>query len=178
MNSIFITSGITKTFSELIEVVLDPLFLKFLALNNYDQMYFQYGNELVKDRNQSKVIFMEYLERLYKLIEMDSEISVISADIYGQFELQMNCYSISTINYLNDIKVSNFIITHSGTGTILDIFNIKYNSDNEDEDENNCSSNNSANNGYSNYKLLSIINSNLMDNHQLDISKEFKAANY
>lgn len=121
---VFVTSGAIVPFKQLIESSLDSNILDQFVANGFDELEIQYG--------QGENIFNKALK-------------------------QRNDIKITGIAFTNDInkhiESSDLIISHAGTGSILDAVRA--------------------------YKpLIVMVNTTLMDNHQLDIATQFAQYGY
>jgi beta-1,4-N-acetylglucosaminyltransferase len=127
MSTVFVTTGATVVFEDLIKFALDPQMVKTLQRLGYSKIIVQYGREGLR-------LFEECLDKL-KDTGMEVEGFSFSHDIGSV------------------ISPADLVISHAGTGSILDTLRLKK-------------------------KLIVMINDKLMDNHQVDIADELQDSHY
>lgn len=132
--TIFVTTGATVVFEELLDIVLDPIFLGSLEEFGYTKFILQYG---IAPKGEE--IFLKNLVKYSKVKNND------------KWEVIRKGLTIEGIAFTNDIKSiileSDVIISHAGTGSILDVLRL-------------------------NKKLIVVINSKLMNDHQTEVADE------
>ncbi|CAH6721049.1 UDP-N-acetylglucosamine transferase subunit Alg13p [[Candida] jaroonii] len=146
---LLITTGATVTFKKLISFTITEFIQPCIDLG-FDEVYIQYGNEIDNGQHLSKEFINQCLEGVinYQLTSLE-----------GEFLLERGGKSIKLIffpfsnNLSKYIQASDIIISHGGTGTIIDI--LKYSK-----------------------PLLVVYNEELMGNHQKEIAEEFTNLNY
>ncbi|CCH46712.1 N-acetylglucosaminyltransferase [Wickerhamomyces ciferrii] len=143
MASIFVTTGATVTFKRLIEITLDSKFISHVQNLGYTKLIVQYGSQ-----PDGETLFKSLLEKLdIKSSLVDNYIT--GTTLYG--------FQISGFPFTNDVKSimesSDLIISHAGTGSILDSLRLQK-------------------------PLIVVINTNLMNNHQLEIANELENSNH
>ncbi|KAH3683818.1 hypothetical protein WICPIJ_005192 [Wickerhamomyces pijperi] len=136
--TVFVTTGATVTFPGLLRTVLNQQFIKTLKDLGYNKLKVQYGKEKdALDLFQSLIVHTLGLQ-LNEVLHTDGVL-------------------IEGIPFSNDVQQeiinSELVISHSGTGSILDSLRLKK-------------------------KLIVVVNDALMDNHQLEIAQEFENGGY
>ncbi|ODV87676.1 glycosyltransferase family 1 protein [[Candida] arabinofermentans NRRL YB-2248] len=129
--SILVTTGATVTFNKLIQYTLDPEFIQLVNHKlGYHKVVIQYGNS-----NEAESLVSTLKQ---KLLESSSS---------SGLDLQLIKYDSQLVE--NYTSKSDLVISHAGTGSILDTLR--------------CHK-----------KLLVLINDDLKDNHQLEIASAFE----
>lgn len=153
MTSVLITTGATVTFTSLIKTVLTIDFINNLIKSGVTKLIIQYGNEIKNLKHISAQYFQTQLQssNIVKYFKFD-----VSDDL-NRIIMQNNSFKIVAFAYdaniVNVIHESDVVISHAGTGSIIDTLR-------------------------SNKKLIVVPNDKLMDNHQLEIANEFTKLNY
>lgn len=124
---VLVTTGATYPFKQLIEAALSPLVLQCLESLNYTEMVVQYGVG-------GQEIFEQGLH--------DRK----------DYNVKVNGFDLTT-DISSLIKQSDLIISHGGTGSILDALRASK-------------------------RLIAVINEDLMDNHQAEIADQFSRRKY
>lgn len=148
MKSIFVTTGATVTFKELIELTLDKKFISIIQGLGYQKIVIQYGSQ-----QDGVTLFTQGLKSLdSKFISHDlgANNGVIVAELPSGFKIEGFAFT-------TDIKTlmlnSDLIISHAGTGSILDSLRLQK-------------------------PLIVVVNTKLMNNHQIEITDELIKGNY
>ncbi|KAH3673745.1 hypothetical protein WICMUC_003488 [Wickerhamomyces mucosus] len=138
---LFVTTGATVIFPELLKSVLNVSFISKLKVLGYSKIKIQYGKH-----HEGLQIFQDGIK--------SNRTSIIKEEEEKEDKLQYedkDGFLIEGFPFTNDIQQeifeSSLVISHSGTGSILDSLRL-------------------------NKKLIVVINENLMDNHQLEIANE------
>lgn len=121
---VLVTTGATVAFEGVIRAVLSETVLSSLVESGYDQLVVQYGH--------AKSLFEE-------LKSDKNPIQVTGFDF--------------TMEIASEIESSDLVISHAGTGSILDCLTAKK-------------------------PLIVVVNTDLMDNHQLEIANAFKRGDH
>ncbi|ODV95048.1 hypothetical protein PACTADRAFT_50871 [Pachysolen tannophilus NRRL Y-2460] len=161
MKFVLVTTGATVTFRPLIKLSLSLEFVNHLIDLNFTKLIIQFGNS-----SNSKDFYLKELETLHNSLSKDFG----KNEFHYKEEFSSNDESKITILYNLPIKIGNFIvegisfdkdlslnysskssliISHGGTGSILDSLRL-------------------------NKKLIVLNNQELADSHQLDIINEFE----
>ncbi|CAI5758759.1 unnamed protein product [Candida verbasci] len=150
MFTILITTGATITFKLLIDIITDVDFIENLIKLQVSKLYIQYGNEINNGKNKSKQYFDNLIEskQLVKILQLNQ----IENYHYLNSKIEIIAFPFSS-NINSYIKESDLIISHGGTGSILDCLKLQK-------------------------KLIVVINDQLMDNHQYEIANEFEILQY
>lgn len=147
VRTILVTTGGTVTFKQLLDEVTYVAFFELMLELGVKKLYIQYGNEVKGKIHVSE----EYILKLLR----DGDTKVESVNEQGRFQykqLQIEIFAFS--NTIDEyIKPSDLVITHGGTGSIVDCLRL-------------------------NKKVIVIPNETLMDNHQLEIANAFESKNY
>lgn len=152
MKQVLITTGATVTFQELMKSVLKKVFLNRLVEYKYDHMIVQYGKS------------EESIEFIRKLISELGNFNVKeynNKDTGHNFEflydlkgiLKVRCIQFDSLLIENFTSLSDLVISHAGTGSIIDTLRITQRD----------------------IRLIVMINEKLKDNHQSEIADAFKS---
>ncbi|KAI5955626.1 ALG13 [Candida jiufengensis] len=155
MTTLLITTGATVTFTSLIEKVLSLSFINNLIDIGVSKLYLQYGNEIKKSKHISKAAFEIILEKSGIIKQLNFKVNEdTESNTYKliNFNIEIIAFPFSS-NIDSYIKISDLVISHAGTGSIIDTLKYKK-------------------------PLIVIVNDKLMDNHQLEIANEFVKLNY
>ncbi|KGT72277.1 UDP-N-acetylglucosamine transferase subunit ALG13 [Candida albicans P75063] len=160
MKSILITTGATITFKSLIQIILSPQFLNNLIRLKINKLIIQYGHEIKNSINLSESFFNETINKydLINLFNLEIEETPIGDDddegirLFKNSDIEILAFSYSS-NINKYIENVDLIISHAGTGSIIDCLHL-------------------------NKPLIVIVNDKLMDNHQLEIAQQFTKLNY
>ncbi|KAI5961237.1 ALG13 [Candida pseudojiufengensis] len=155
MSTLLITTGATVTFTSLIEKVVDAKFINYLIEANISRLYLQYGNEIKNSKHISKIFFESQLKESSIIDHLNLkkvEDTKTNAITLSNSKIEIVAFPFST-NIESYIESSTLVISHAGTGSIIDTLKYKK-------------------------PLIVIVNNKLMDNHQLEIAEEFEKLNY
>ncbi|RCK56326.1 UDP-N-acetylglucosamine transferase subunit ALG13 [Candida viswanathii] len=153
MATVLVTTGATVTFTSLIETILTLKFITSVTNVGVTNLIIQYGNEIKNCKHISTQFFQNQLE--YSNLVSRGKFDT-SQDL-SKIVLQND--SIKIVAFPYDSNISDFInksdvvISHAGTGSIIDTLR-------------------------NNKKLIVVVNDKLMDNHQLEIANEFAKLQY
>ena len=169
--TILVTTGATKTFDTLINIVLDRKFIELVYGMGYDNMIVQYGAELESLPTFFKAVGHLYEQYGLKFNSMTNSYNTLvnnsdttTNEIFldklqnesikdkPEFETLLN-FKITGLNFSSNFieeytSKADLVISHGGTGSILDTLR--------------CGK-----------KLVVVINDSLADNHQLETTREF-----
>ncbi|KAK3054726.1 N-acetylglucosaminyldiphosphodolichol N-acetylglucosaminyltransferase catalytic subunit alg13 [Extremus antarcticus] len=138
----FVTIGATAGFSALIEAVLAPTFLPALEAHNYTHLVVQYGKD-------GETLYRNCLQ---KIVEADRpttlQISGFTIDPAG-----LKSHLLKTKGHSNPLASPGVVISHAGSGTILDCLRISV-------------------------PLIVVPNSSLLDNHQVELAEALAEQEY
>lgn len=157
---LFITTGATVTFKELLEFVLTDSFFQRCIDIGFTRLLLQYGNEYKDDCNISLKFVNECLSRNTALQMMQKpqdtfkiyeKSTVLGKNLKAKF-LQVELFPYAN-NFLSYVRQATIVISHGGTGTLLDI--LKFHK-----------------------PAIVIPNHTLMNDHQQDICDEFCKLGY
>lgn len=150
MNQLLVTTGATVTFIKLIQYTLSPRFVNELFKLKFTDHVVQYGKSA-----EAEVLVRSFLNKLAKVFtskegpESDSD-GVINLTIeYKKAVLKIKCIKFDRDLVQKYTSKSDLVISHAGTGSILDSLRMKK-------------------------KLVILVNDKLQDNHQLQIAKAFE----
>lgn len=136
---IFVTTGATKTFKELIEFSVSLELLDYLNKSLVSELIIQYG----LDRS----VLTDGVSKLDVNLQLDNR---------GKGKFEFKNLLVTLFEFHSDIcsviEGVDWVISHAGTGSILDALRLSK-------------------------PTLVIVNNNLMDNHQLQISQAFEEQN-
>lgn len=146
---LLITTGATVTFKKLISFSVTQFINPCIELG-IEEVFIQYGNEIKNDVHLSKEYINQCLKDVipYQLTSLEGEY----VHKRGDKLIKLTFFPFSN-NLLHYIEASDIIISHGGTGTIIDI--LKFSK-----------------------PLLVVYNEELMGNHQKEIAEEFTNLNY
>lgn len=147
--TIFVTTGATVTFPALIRAVLQRDFIKSVEELGYSKLSLQYG----KGEDGIKLfkrILKNELSLEIRLTRNTEGIEVYESQYKDGFIVEGFAFS-NNIN--KEISSADLVISHSGTGSILDSLRLRK-------------------------KLIVVVNVNLMDNHQLEIAGELEKGGF
>lgn len=154
---LLVTTGGTVTFKALVRFVVTTEFMDLVHSLGFTKLSVQYGNEITKDTHISKqfinscFVNCKYLQD-HQLESTAAETSVV----LGGLQIEWFPYSHDLDSY---IILADVIISHGGTGTIIDILKKPCGSE-------------------SGKPVIVVYNDQLMDNHQLEIANQFKILNH
>lgn len=159
MNQLFVTVGATVNFPTLIESILNEECLRSIINQKFDKLVIQFGSNF-----QDK-----FIAKLNELncgkITIDKNNQHVSENIKSELiddknwlkYIYSNSLEITGFEFTNNIdpiiEKSKLIISHAGTGSILDTLR-------------------------KSKPLIVVINDKLMDNHQVQIAQRFEAMEY
>ena len=179
--SIFVTCGATVPFPKLIESVVSNQFIEFIAKNyKFNKLVIQYG------RGYSEQ-FRGLMYRVYK--GNDIEFRKISSgykqrensdgekgkqEFYFEYKISKLDMTVIGLEYSNNVQEliseSRCVISHAGTGSILDT--LRYNNSNNNNNRNTGKATKVA------IPLIVVVNDQLMDNHQEQIANRLSGEGY
>ena len=142
--NLFVTVGTTR-FDKLVEAVTSKVALEWMKRQGFSSLTIQYGRGI-------------------KPPEMISSSSSSSSS--SIIDIQTYDFRPSLID---DMEKADLILSHAGAGTVMEVLRMKnfdYNSNNNDNDNDN---NNKTTTGTTK-KLIVVINTELMDNHQTELA--------
>ncbi|KAG7661389.1 ALG13 [[Candida] subhashii] len=152
MFTVVVTTGATVTFTSLIEKIVDAKFIQELKNIKVTKLIIQFGNEVVDSIHISELFFSKQIREkniLETLQLSDTENGRVKSEVKhyssSTFEIIAFPYSRNIDEYIQQADV---VITHAGTGSIIDTLR-------------------------NHKKLMVVVNDKLMDNHQLEIANEF-----
>lgn len=154
MKTIFVTCGATVPFPDLITSILDNKFIETAIKFGYNRLIAQIGNGYTET----------LLKHVSELDTIDNYKCPLNAeqlgcnDIASSFKLETNNFEFIAIEYSSKIEdlitnYSDLVISHAGTGSILDSLKLKK-------------------------PLIVCVNDKLMDNHQQQIADKFEKLGY
>lgn len=154
MKTIFVTCGATVPFPDLITSILDENFIDIAIKFGYNRLIAQIGNGYTET----------LLKNVSKLDTTNGYICPLNAEQLGcsevacSFKLKANDFEFIAIAYSSKIEDiirnhASLVISHAGTGSILDALKLKK-------------------------RLLVCVNDKLMDNHQQQIADKFEDLGY
>ncbi|CCE65326.1 hypothetical protein TPHA_0K01930 [Tetrapisispora phaffii CBS 4417] len=161
--TLFVSCGATVPFPRLIEIVVSEPFLVELTNLQYSRIILQYGKgytaafqTLLDSLGSSKIEVRE--EKHPSTTIQDSVFVTDSSILHRSLNVNDVAVEVIGIEFLSNIQdiITNYtdlIISHSGTGSILDALRLHK-------------------------PLIAVVNDSLMDNHQLQIAQKFEALNY
>ncbi|GMM34234.1 N-acetylglucosaminyldiphosphodolichol N-acetylglucosaminyltransferase catalytic subunit [Saccharomycopsis crataegensis] len=144
--TILITTGATETFKDLIQFAVSKQFLEYLVTENFTHLIVQYGPD------QSIISTSSHLT---PVDNNNNNNSVESCPAKSNLQFFTFKQSLSVETYAfnsalsNDILKADYVISHAGTGSILDSLR-------------------------AHRPLIVVVNNQLMDNHQAEIAKALK----
>ncbi|KAM9934094.1 hypothetical protein OXX80_006301 [Metschnikowia pulcherrima] len=155
--SILFTTGATVTFRPLLDEITNPDFLEPLANAGFRTISIQYGNEIsATGANLSKSYFSELLASKGLVehfdLEIANEFNDKSVTIFRNSKFTLRAFGFAN-NINTYISQADLVVSHAGTGSILDTLRSKK-------------------------PLIVVTNDSLMDNHQAEIAARFEAENY
>lgn len=162
--NIYVTVGATIPFDGIVETLFDDsqknLFKHLATLNEKEKLTV---NLVVQCGSTYERLFSKYMNNQFKESTVDKKgkelIHILNTNDYRNKSISVNdklrvnviFFNLSTnINKLLSILNPNLVITHAGTGSLLDAMNIQ------------------------NVKILTVVNTSLMNNHQLEIAEKFE----
>ncbi|GMG21787.1 unnamed protein product [Ambrosiozyma monospora] len=157
---LLVTTGATVTFSKLIELTLHPTFLQLISTKlQYTHLVVQYGtsndSQQLVDKLLSQIPQLSNKKPSFKPDGTTTQTITFptttsqTKSTSQQLTLEIKCMVFDTNLVANYTAKSHLVISHAGTGSILDTLR--------------CPG----------VRLLVVINSKLLDNHQLDIAEAF-----
>ena len=153
MTTVLITTGATVTFQSLIQTILTVDFITNLVNTGVTKLIIQYGNEIKNSKHISTQFFQAQLKSSNIIPHFKFDIS----EDLNKTVLTMPTFEIVVFpfdsNIVDVINKSDLVISHVGTGSIIDTLR-------------------------NNKKLIVVVNDTLMDNHQLEIANEFANLDY
>ncbi|KAK6456172.1 UDP-N-acetylglucosamine transferase subunit ALG13 [Scheffersomyces xylosifermentans] len=166
MSTLLITTGATVTFKLLLDYVVTESFISKLLAINVNKLIVQYGNEIKLSKKHgsthvSDLYFEELLQksRIVNHLKLKANSKAVPKSeepvkIYTSSESDFQLIAFPFSNKIdNYIAQSDVVISHAGTGSIVDTLRLQK-------------------------KLIVIVNDTLMDNHQAEIAHEFTKLNY
>jgi len=150
MKQVLITTGATVTFIKLIRYTLSPRFVNELYKLEFTDLVVQYGKS-----PDAETLVRSLLDKLSKVftskegIQSDTNGGLKLCIEYKDAVLTIKCIKFDRDLVQKYTSKSDLIISHAGTGSILDSLRLKK-------------------------KLIILVNDKLQDNHQLQIAKAFE----
>lgn len=159
MKQVLVTTGATVTFKGLIAGVIRTEFLDLLIELKYDNIVIQYG------KSDESVVFVQNLIKkldnaVFNFKQGIDEKNNTGYNISFRYEhdndkkLNVKCIQFDSKLIQNYTKYSKLVISHAGTGSIIDT--LRVNSGND-------------------IQLIVMINEGLKDNHQVEIANAFES---
>lgn len=145
LKQVVVTTGATVTFEKLIKETLDLDFLNLLIELGFNSLVVQFGK-----KNEAKELILKLLP-----FEQYSETKSSTSDyiIKGEFKnLKLKCIPFDTDLIGNYICNSAMVISHAGTGSIMDTLRTN-----------------------DKIKLVVMVNESLLDNHQRETADAFES---
>lgn len=145
MATVLVTTGATVTFRELISYVCLAECVSKLARLGVRKLVVQYGNEIGKSGDH---ISRGHFEKSVTSLEATGfkRVGELSD---GEIVLESESINIMAFPFTHDIlsyiKAADIIVSHAGTGSIIDVLRLKKN-------------------------LVVVTNDSLLDNHQLEVA--------
>ncbi|KAF6007759.1 hypothetical protein HII13_004430 [Brettanomyces bruxellensis] len=136
MKQLLVTTGATVTFIKLIRYTLSPRFVNELFKLKFTDHVVQYGKSA-----EAEVLVRSFLDKLAKVFT--------SKEGPESAVLKIKCIKFDRDLVQKYTSKSDLVISHAGTGSILDSLRMKK-------------------------KLVILVNDKLQDNHQLQIAKAFE----
>lgn len=156
MRQILVTTGATVTFKKLIESVINNEFLNTLIEYKFDRIVIQYGKSkesIVFLRNLIKKLDNDMIKGYKEYEDFKNNTGFNFEFDYNQNKLKVLCIQFDSQLTFKFTKDSDIVISHAGTGSIIDTLRIK------ERD----------------IKLIVMINEGLKDNHQIEIANAFES---
>ncbi|EGV61926.1 N-acetylglucosaminyldiphosphodolichol N-acetylglucosaminyltransferase catalytic subunit alg13 [Yamadazyma tenuis] len=151
---LLITTGATVTFTRLLRFVLSDPMLSTYITTGFRHVTVQYGNEIKNGVHVSRCAVNEILRSTaaFKHFQVTDDTCSFEYHDKGGSRIVLEFLSFSPdLNSL--IRSSDLIISHGGTGTLIDILKLHK-------------------------KLIVVYNESLMDNHQKQIAEEFARSQF
>lgn len=150
MFTIAVITGSTVNFDFLIKFIINKKSINRLSELGIKTLYVQYGNE-----NYSKKFFDDLINKYFQDFERTEQyINDENFSFIKSIDLNFSIIGFLYSKNLKDIITkTDLVITHGGTGSILDCLYLLKN-------------------------IIVVVNEDLMQNHQLEISKKFFELNY
>lgn len=151
--NLLVTTGGTVTFKKLVQFVATDDFIDLIKCLGITRVSIQYGNQINGSVHKSH----EYINQCFSQCNYIDPISNLTDTvIIGDLVVELFPYSNEILSYINNADI---IISHGGTGTIIDILKLDTNDSKPP-------------------KLMVVYNDQLMDNHQLEIALQFSDLHY
>lgn len=151
---LLITTGATVTFKPLVEFLLQDEMINLYANSGITSVFVQYGNEIKQTHKSQEFINSVFPTtktfQHFQLTETIGNLEVSTPQSSCPIKFEFFPFSPNLSDF---IERSDLIISHGGTGTLIDI--LKFNK-----------------------KLLVVYNEALMGNHQAQIALEFEKSGY
>lgn len=144
---LLVTTGATVTFKPLVRLAVLPLFLDLMARHGVNLLFVQYGNHIVDGVNCLTQFVNECIDWEKDIEGADGRAQYVYHGAQGDVAVELFPFSNKLCDY---IAASDFVVSHGGTGTILDVLR-------------------------GNRPLVVVYNEELMDNHQAEVSRELAA---
>lgn len=153
MRTVFVTCGATVPFPQLVRILLSKKLLERVSDGGFSRIVVQYG----------KGYDLEFQERLEALGctsgkfsvtagELGASNTALSSGIYAPSGIEIVGIEFST-KVQDVVSVADLVISHAGTGSILDALRLRK-------------------------PLIVCVNDELMDNHQQQIANKFQEKGY
>lgn len=162
--NVYVTVGATIPFDGIVDTLFDQceenLFKHFTKLNEKERIIV---NLVVQCGSTYEQLFNKYIKNNFEENRENNRINELirilntndcrnkSISINDKLDVNVIFFNLSTnISKLLTSLSPNLVITHAGTGSLLDAMNVK------------------------NVKILTVVNTSLMNNHQLEIAEKFE----
>lgn len=142
----FVTIGATASFDALVKAVLSPTFCQALELQNYTILLIQYGRG-------GQGLYEKCLSDLKAASNTKLSISGFDLDMNGLAQYMKAAKGLPSINPPTTTSTEGVVISHAGSGTILDALRISV-------------------------PLIVVPNTTLLDNHQLELAEVLAEQEY
>lgn len=160
---LLVTTGGTVTFKQLVLFVVSREFLDLVRALGVKQMWIQYGNEIKNGVHLSHQFINQCFAKRgcslqhFQLTQLTGTVTV------DELCVEFFPYSDQLWNYISRADV---IISHGGTGTIIDVLKLPLSRSSPQKDLS------------SGVPLVVVYNDQLMDNHQQEIAHQFNLLGY
>lgn len=145
--TLFVTCGATVPFPQLIETVLSPTLSQNLLKFGFKRIIVQFGRGYRES-------FKRFIDIKNAPIPLESDLKFDGKPVYGFYDsLEVIGFDYSTGIQEVIQEKADLVISHAGTGSILDSLRLGK-------------------------PLIVCVNDTLMDNHQQEIADQFASSNY
>lgn len=190
--SIFVTCGATVPFPKLVESIISNEFVGYIVKDyKFNKLVIQYGlgyseqfqrliSKLYGKDIICKRINHEYRQHKSHNNEDGNGNEVVNGGFYFEYKIMKWDFVIIGLEYSNNVQEliseSRLVISHAGTGSILDT--LRYKKKNNNNNNNNKNAGEEDNTRRVLIPLIVVINDQLMDNHQEQIANKFSERKY